>query len=425
MNELSSFSSSSGHKHHCKFESICRDQQLRLNIAISEIDKQKQEIFDLKQKLKQKKQNENSVEKIELANAIEHNKILKTKIEILKQQITDFQNNQKQLETRNLELERDNTRLVGIVEKKNAKIAAFKEHYRNSANNEIIDSLKQELEYANKRIDELELNGPRDINNNPILIQNTPQDTEKQERKLNEIINDLKFQLATKQQENERFKQKMIKHKALKNQMKTIQEENNAYKIKIAQFSFQTNEYQNYQQRIEMLQRENDKLKEELENANRNQKQVSDLKIERDALISDTTILEEKVKRLNDLEQSNKELKAKSEELYERLQESAKRETKLATQVNLLMNERSEIINVRKELSMVHNELIEREKREAQNAEQARFYRTENKELRRKIAHLNRVMELQKIPNEQNPKVTETTTTVTKKMRRHHHHHHK
>ena len=425
MNEFSSLSSSSGHKHHCKFESICRDQQLRLNIAISEIDKQKQEIFDLKQKLKQKKQNENNVEKIELANALEHNKILKTKIDLLKKELTNIQNQLSQLENRNSELEHDNTRLVSIVEKKNAKIAAIKQNIQDFANDEIIDSLRQELENANKRIDELELNGQKDNINNPFITQEQQQSNEKQEKKLNETINELKIELSTKQQENERFRQKMIKYKALKNQMKNVQEENNSYKIKIAQFSIKTNDSQDYQQKIEILQKENEKLKNELENATQNNKQLMDIKIERDVLINDTTILEEKIKRLNELEQSNKELKLKSEELFERLQESAKRETKLVTQVNLLMNERSEIINVRKELAAVHNEVIEREKREMQNAEQARFYRTENKELRRKIAHLNRLMELQKTTNDSDPKVTEKTTTVTKKIRRHHHHHHK
>ena len=423
MNEFSSLSSSSGHKHHCKFESICRDQQLRLNIAISEIDKQKQEIFDLKQKLKQKKQNENSVEKIELANALEHNKILKTKIDLLKKELTNIQNQLSQLENRNSELEHDNTRLVSIVEKKNAKIAAIKQNIQDFANDEIIDSLRQELENANKRIDELELNGQKDNINNPFIIQEQQQSNEKQEKKLNETINELKIELSTKQQENERFRQKMIKYKAIKNQMKNIQEENNSYKIKIAQFSIKTKDSQDYQEKIEILRKENEKLKNELENATQNNKPLMDIKIERDVLINDTTILEEKIKRLNELEQSNKELKLKSEELFDRLQESAKREAKLVTQVNLLMNERSEIINVRKELAAVHNEVIEREKREMQNAEQARFYRTENKELRRKIAHLNRLMELQKTTNDNDPKVTEKTTTVTKKIRRHHHHH--
>ena len=414
MNELSSFSSTGSYKHQCKFESICRDQQLRLQIAIAEIDKQKQEIFNLKQQLKKKETSESSIAKIELANVIEHNKILQAKVDFLKKQSNSTSEQQKETEKRISELESDNTKLIEIIDKKKNTIKELKnllkEKDSDNSSKEIIKTLKNELVRANLRVEDLE---KFEVNSKTAAERLKQQD---------ELMNQLKNQISTKEQENALLLNKSMKNKKLKmkvKQMKAyIMEQNQS----LQNFQETNSKMESIEKQHEELKRENEDLKEQLNEAIKYKSQVEELTIERDTLIYDVAKVEERAKKAENYEQQNKELKEQVESLHARLQESARREAKLTAEVKLLMSERTELINVRKELAMVHNEVIEREKREIQNDEQTRFYRAENKELRRRVMHLESMLTNNDKDTVKQPKITETTTKITKKIRKHHHH---
>lgn len=124
----------------CKYERICKDQQVRLHIALSEVEKMKAINKDLQEKLYKSEQffnvsefvDDKSQLLIEIKNLKEKNQILEAKNDVLKNEMFKFKQQYQDVEKTSSILESENRKLTQIIERKKTKIRELKDSVANS-----------------------------------------------------------------------------------------------------------------------------------------------------------------------------------------------------------------------------------------------------------------------------------------------------
>lgn len=110
-------------------------------------------------------------------------------------------------------------------------------------------------------------------------------------------------------------------------------------------------------------------------------------RIERDTLLQDVRILEEKVKKLRSAESENVELKLRVDALLDELNTAQQRESRLNENIKCLMQDRQQLEVVRNKLLKIEDEIDDRHIKEQQLEYQINFFKSQSREQKMQIDH--------------------------------------
>lgn len=432
--------------HRCKFEAVCKDQQIRLQMAFAEIDKQKQQINLLQEKIKDMENLKAQEEAQNIRISAEQNKLQKGKFDKLIQQLTEIKDQKDIFEKRCSELNSDNIRLVQILQKQKAKLQSLKSYIIESEKNketlmdqqaeETINLLRSKLSSTKEKLKELE-------SQNNQLTQELQIKDAKGSTEINAAIQSLQNSVDSVTKENARLQLKADKYKNMKQQYEEMKIKADKLQNDLTRYTDVDNRLKSSDSTVESLQKvidalrtENNLLKSKLENIpyQKLQSELIEIRFERDSLLTDLKKCEEKLSKKTDLESQNAELTKKVDELFQRLKDAAQRETDLSAKLQRQMTENGEILAVRRELASIQEELVEKEKKDAKVAEQICFYKSENKKLRNRVLQLEKYINREKsekteektVESSKKPgdgrEITKTTTHIVETVQKHHRH---
>lgn len=204
------------------------------------------------------------------------------------------------------------------------------------------------------------------------------------------------------QTENEKLKAEQL---SFNSQIERLTTENNSLKSRITELEIQnqnlkivndkytsscqnrflskqttnsTNEEATDDAYINSLRKEIKEMKEKLLEAN-------STRIERDTLLQDVRILEDKVKKLRLIESENVELKLRIDALLDEINTNQQRENRLNENVQCLMQDRKQLEIVRNKLLKIEDEIDDRSVKEQQLEYQVNFYKSQSREQKLQI----------------------------------------
>lgn len=212
----------------------------------------------------------------------------------------------------------------------------------------------------------------------------------KQIEKLNEENQTLKSRITELELQNQKLKIANDKFEVMinnrnKNKKKILAElnknnENNTFDNYINTNNDDINDSDDDDAYVNSLRKEIKEMKEKILEANAT-------RIERDTLLQDVRILEEKVKKLRSTESENVELKLRVDALLDELNSSKQRESRLNENIKCLMQDRQQLEIVRNKLLKIEDEIDDRHVKEQQLEYQINFFKSQSREQKMQIDH--------------------------------------
>lgn len=439
--------SSSPSKRECQYRSICDDLRTRLKLAQKKLDEVSRNNKELEQQVSDSNRN---IDEIEFEKKTlmkrnktleEHMKIITTKNEALKKELEEERNKKVNVEEIQNEIDEIGKKFQKIIAKKKKKIHRLKEQINSFANIEnnanetltMIQSLQNEnislkttvqtlkseitsietqkkfvldqLESANKQIQTI-YQSQESTNNQmrndsqefiqlKINVQSLQQqnDTNKitieQQKRQIEFLTEENQKITVLQQENEKQKRQIKLLRDYEQKINQLTTDNKNIRSKLLTYEQTTLDHLtskpviNAQHEVEVK-----TLQTELNEARGQLHNYHALRVERDTLLQDVTLLEEKITRLKNSEKQNTELKLRVDYLTSQLTESQQREERLNANVQCLIKDRNQLEVMRNKLLRIEDQVIEHENKEMQLQSQINFYKAQSKEQKKQIDNL-------------------------------------
>ena len=317
-----------------------------------------------KQLKSEKESNENNMN--ELKTLREQNQKFQNKIERLKKKIDVHENNEK-------DMGKMSSKLSNLTKQLTDKTDEYKELLQKHTT-----SLKT-IEELQAKLSEFQVIQQQ----NQQLKMKVDSFTIENKKLYEQIINS-----DNVERENEKLKSDLANLNIKLNQMNRLTDENNSLKMRVADLEFQSQQ-RAAQAKIEINAQSNDEyvkaLRKEIKELKDQLQEANATRIERDTLLQDVRILEEKVNRLRSIESENVELKLQMETLSNEISTSKQRESRQEENIKTLMKDRQQLEIVRNKLLRIEDEVNERHIKEQHLEYQIKFLKTQVREQKLQI----------------------------------------
>lgn len=339
--------------------------------------------------------NQSQLNQLKQQNKSQSDKIdrLKNKISLLENTTKDFNQASTNLSNVSHQLAQKNQEYNELLQNHTSALRKIDEMQNQLSEIQILQQQNQQMKM---RIDSISIENKKlygKVNDNDILERENERLKSENYALASQIkqiekITDENQSLKTRITELELQNQKL---KIANDKFEVMISNRNKNKQKILSELNKNNENNNFENNDNIIDDDDDLYVNSLRNEIKEMKgkilEANATRIERDTLLQDVRILEEKVKKLRSTESENVELKLRVDALLDELNSAKQRESRLNENIKCLMQDRKQLEIVRNKLLKIEDEIDDRHVKEQQLEYQINFFKSQSREQKMQIDH--------------------------------------